>query len=581
MIIKNIGGAKGIDYDLKYDPNSWNSKMKEHFKIGEIIGGVHCFIKRYDKSVPTANVLLNRLVQDTSNGIAVSNLPKVYDLAERIEGQKRVYYYVTECLEGDTLDAFFKKTPVDTINLKLMYLHLSKAFKEIHDRQFWFSDFNDQNILYNPDLPRFYLIDVDSAWSKEDKPTGDTALKGGLPGASLRYAALVEMLYREKLGQPKFNYNQLNGNSLNYLQLLTFVAHLRYYRKLQQKDKRLPFGQSMNQGILIEGIYQVDPILCRSVFDKAAQREPDFAFLNDLGKLADKVIAFEGWGGDKPRITRFEASANQIAKGQSTRLYWAVDDATEIELKGEDWSPKKVIAKGNQDVTINRNSTFTLIAQNSQGRVEQQVSIQLSPSAQSLEIISFKSSIVQEEQKVNRGETVHLTWIVLGHKENGVLFDKDVVANRGKRSVTPYKTTTYTLSATDAQSGAVQEKLTIIVQQNTPVWKWALIAFAAVSCLVGGYIGIENYRIDTIPMEQALNEGKTAYNNQSYRKSMRLMARCIDKNVNKAQAYYWRGLTAFKQGNHGEGCKDIEQAALLLPTDRNVKEACIQKCNCK
>jgi serine/threonine protein kinase len=517
MIIRNIGTVQGVEHDLKYD-TSWESQMKEHFKIGEMIGGVNCFVKRYDQRVPTANMLLYRLADDTSKQITVSNLPKVYDLAQRMEGHRRVHYYVTECLDGAILEDFLRRNPADTIHLKVLYLHLSKALKEIHNRNFWFSDFNAKNIFYTPQSTEFYLIDVDSAWSNDYRPVGNANDLGGLPGASLAYAGMAENMYRTKLGLPNFNYNQLTGNVLNYLQLLMFIGHLRYYQHLQISDKRLPFGHARNEDVILQSIYNLDMTLCKAVFNKASEGNTDLNFLTDLSKLVDKIIAFDGWNGHKVAPAIQQAISKSVHK------------------------------------------TIT---------------------GQQLEIISFKSSIVHEDQKINRGETAHLTWIVLGHKEDGVLFDKDVVANRGKRTITPYKTTTYTLSATDAKGASVQEKLTIIVQQNTPVWKWALIAFACVSCLVGGYIGIENYRIDSIPIEKAFEEGKMAYNNQSYKKSMRLMTRCIEQNVNKAQAYYWRGLTDFKKGNHGGGCKDIEQASQLLPTDRNVKEACIQKCNCK
>jgi hypothetical protein len=159
-------------------------------------------------------------------------------------------------------------------------------------------------------------------------------------------------------------------------------------------------------------------------------------------------------------ITRFYAEPPQIKRGESVLLRWEVQNATELILTppgGQKLDP----AMPGFEHRPSRTTEYELIARNAVGKsVSKKVKVEVIDPSQA-QILNFTA----QPEKIVAGESVALRWelinAVRAEIDNGV---GRIDPKQGEVSVSPATTTTYTLTAYDAEGRPVQAKVTITVE---------------------------------------------------------------------------------------------------------------------
>jgi len=155
------------------------------------------------------------------------------------------------------------------------------------------------------------------------------------------------------------------------------------------------------------------------------------------------------------QIIRFEASPVSIAPGQSSTLSWTTQNAVTVSISGVG----TVTPNGSSTVTPTQTTTYTLTATGSDGRsVTAPVQVIVAP--QNIpQVLTF----VANPQTIDPGQSSQLCWQVSG--ATNIQIDPGVGSNLNANdcaTVKPSTTTTYTLTATNAQ-GTIKANVTVNV----------------------------------------------------------------------------------------------------------------------
>jgi hypothetical protein len=157
-----------------------------------------------------------------------------------------------------------------------------------------------------------------------------------------------------------------------------------------------------------------------------------------------------------PQIIRFEANPVSIAPGQSSTLSWTTTGATTVTISPTVGS---VTVNGSTQVTPAQTTTYTLTATSSDGKsVSAPVQVIVAP-ANIPQILTF----VANPQTIDAGQSSQLCWQVSG--ATNIQIDPGVGTNLNANdcaTVKPSVTTTYTLTATNAQ-GTIKANVTVNV----------------------------------------------------------------------------------------------------------------------
>ncbi len=160
-----------------------------------------------------------------------------------------------------------------------------------------------------------------------------------------------------------------------------------------------------------------------------------------------------------PAITKFFADPPTVKRGESVILRWEVKNATELILfpPGQKLDP---LTPGFEH-RPSRTTEYQLIARNSAGKmVSKTVRVEVVDPSQA-QIVRFEAT----PTTINAGESATLRWEVQNARrvviDNGI---GEVSPTTGEFIVTPSATTTYTLTAYDAEGRPAQAKVTITVR---------------------------------------------------------------------------------------------------------------------
>jgi len=157
-----------------------------------------------------------------------------------------------------------------------------------------------------------------------------------------------------------------------------------------------------------------------------------------------------------PQIIRFEANPVSIAPGQSSTLSWTTTGATSVTISPTVGS---VTLNGSTQVTPQQTTTYTLTATSQDGRtVSAPVTVVVAPERVP-QILTF----VANPQTIDAGQSSQLCWQVSG--ATSIQIDPGVGSNLNANdcaTVKPSVTTTYTLTATNAQ-GTIKANVTVNV----------------------------------------------------------------------------------------------------------------------
>jgi len=157
--------------------------------------------------------------------------------------------------------------------------------------------------------------------------------------------------------------------------------------------------------------------------------------------------------GAVPRIIRFSAAPQTIIAGQTSTLFWVVENATSVSISNGIGS---VSLGASQDVTPAATTTYTLTATNPAGSVTAQVTVNVNPA---VKITSFTAT---PNPSPSAGAAVALSCVAT-NAASITLNGQVTSGTSATQTVNPQATTTYTCIATGAGGGTDQQSLTVTV----------------------------------------------------------------------------------------------------------------------
>ncbi len=440
---------------------TWQTKLQDKFTITSV-NNVSVFVKRFENK-PNAMLLLQNL-----KGKETKNIPKIYDFVTVQENNKTVYYLFTECLQGKTLKEVIANG--EHIDTEKMLDNLLVALQFLHNNGFWFSDFNDENIFVAPinsKQANYFLIDVDSCWDNNILPANRGI--GSMPGKTGNYNLLLYDFYTKVLQKPQFQYSELTGKNINYLQLISVIAHIEFFKKEQKLNSKLnyfAFGRMYSK--LYEFVLEPNSEYAKRVFSIALQNKVSNSNTDIFVQLAKFIIPKPI---PRPSITFFKADKTVVTKNtpQSCEvlLTWEVKNATSLQVADRHID----ISQNSLKVYPRETTVYKIYAKNSQGiKAIKSISIEVidviipPPKPKNLVIHNFSV----DKSKIKKNETVTFFWHVENAKKVTVAEIEQVTDNNSKEvkyGIT--QTGKYALKVTDENDVVHTRDLVIEVEEES------------------------------------------------------------------------------------------------------------------
>jgi hypothetical protein len=172
---------------------------------------------------------------------------------------------------------------------------------------------------------------------------------------------------------------------------------------------------------------------------------------------ASTTVTVGAAGTGNPQIIRFEASPLSVSPGTSSTLSWTTTGASQVSISGVG----NVNPNGSTSVSPTQTTTYTLTATSADGKsVTAPITITVAP-ANVPTIVTF----VATPPTIDAGTSTKICWQVAG--ATNISITPGVGTNLNENdcaTVSPSQTTTYTLTATNAQ-GQIQGNVTVNVGQ--------------------------------------------------------------------------------------------------------------------
>jgi hypothetical protein len=163
----------------------------------------------------------------------------------------------------------------------------------------------------------------------------------------------------------------------------------------------------------------------------------------------------------RPNFTTCQVQPTSIVAGESANILWAAENAESVNISGIG----AVAPSGTQPVSPTETTTYTITATGSENQTATcSVTLRVSNSNEAPRITSFNAA----PMNINPGDTSILSWQVDGATSVTISPEVgEVNAAGGTRQVTPARTTTYTLTATN-NAGTSTANVTVTVEGTTP-----------------------------------------------------------------------------------------------------------------
>lgn len=312
-----------FEYQPDY-PDGWKFSAGDPFKFPVQIGDYTCFVKRIEQKSSIDITGWDLMVSMT--GKYEKNLARIYDIKNVQEDDKEIYYVFYEWLDGGTLD---KKVNQKNINLAHLSEDLFNAIRSLQNYGYWFADFTEKNIFCQKD-GSFVLVDLDSAQPLTQLPNNEMY-------GSKDYWVLVFKFFKEVLNKKDIRLSDLNGATLNYLQIPFLV--LRFKQLLSGIETDYNSTEVFNQlpAQLIEMVPEFRDIYLNVA--KNGRQSPDTEFITSIEEIVDRklvkteVVPVIDRGPQLlPFIRGFKTSNNEVLSGGSFTLSWVVENANKLEL---------------------------------------------------------------------------------------------------------------------------------------------------------------------------------------------------------------------------------------------------------
>lgn len=459
-----------VDYDSDYSRQNhakWKVKAQDAYAF-EDIDGTKVFVKRFENE-PNALDLLQKLKGKKKQGI-----PKVYDIVKTTENRQEVYYLFTECYNGSTLKERILQNK--SFDPKAVATDILQVLSTLREYDHWFSDLNEENIFCLDD-GSYALIDVDSCWHNDIKPNADNNEPGGIPGAAQEFSNFALQFYREFTEASNFQYADINGAYLNYLQILGLTTKLSYYKLQRVKNPTFKYTTT-NFKDLHHILISKNALYSTNLFQRALDGTLTDGMVQVMVKYLTDELKVDDTLGANAKIDFFKTAEGTqfVTNGESVTVTWGVINADEVKLfvNGQ---TLKVAPNGSKKFQLNKNTLFRLEAYKSH-RKETDV-LQVNVGQVSKPTI-FYLKPEDEVYKVNKGREIQLQWSL--RDATDIKINGESVGSNwtGTKTFSPQKTTTYTIIATNAEGKKDKKDITIKVKSSGAGWIWGILFLVGV-----------------------------------------------------------------------------------------------------
>ena len=173
-----------------------------------------------------------------------------------------------------------------------------------------------------------------------------------------------------------------------------------------------------------------------------------------------------------PVINSFSANKSSIEEGETATLTWNTTNTSSVTISPGVGS---VAASGSTTVTPTATTTYTLTANGKSGnRASSTVTVTVMP--------RIPPTISVDEATMKRGQSTSLSWNAPG-AINVSITGVGNVGTTGNINVSPYETTTYTLTAAYID-GTTQSTFVTVNVEQPPYLLWGLILLLTVAAIV-------------------------------------------------------------------------------------------------
>jgi hypothetical protein len=179
-------------------------------------------------------------------------------------------------------------------------------------------------------------------------------------------------------------------------------------------------------------------------------------------------LVIEGDSAFLPVISYFNASSDSIVRGNSTTIRWETVNATHVTIQPDIGT---VEPAGSKVVAPNSTITYTLVADNDEGSVSTSLKITVSTSTPTglPTINSFSAS----PAVISAGKSAVLSWNVSNATKVSINPSIGIVDSIGSTTVTPSRTTNYTLTARNS-AGQVSYNISVVIL-TLPVTEYTVV----------------------------------------------------------------------------------------------------------
>ncbi len=413
--MKIVVKERQYEFDPEF-PQGWTKSSDHHYKTPVEIGPYHCFVKRYDRQTAEGLSGWNLLTQ--LKGKFEPNLPRVHDVVLTPENSCEAFYVIYDMLQGNTLDRVVEKNV--EVNLQKLTDDMISAFTSLGKKNYWYTGLSDHDIFYDRNR-NFYITGFEHARS--------SAYSADLGAGNSIYRRLVIRFYDTILHDHAILEAELNGASLNLLELVFLVMRLKVYYSNKQ------FGY--NSPELLDNLpyYLNDTSLYfKEVFLKVKQNGGALLKADEIGMLSDLILEKIVNTIHVPHLsvnpievfTVLEPAAkNQddfiVESGEPFTLHWTLHNQTKVELYRNNQFYKSVGAT-ERDVRVKENYdgkekrvSFTLKVLTAAGAHEKTVNVIVTPTRRSgaayIEQFSVKNhDAIDGEYVIAGNQSFELCW---------------------------------------------------------------------------------------------------------------------------------------------------------------------------
>jgi hypothetical protein len=202
----------------------------------------------------------------------------------------------------------------------------------------------------------------------------------------------------------------------------------------------------------------------------SGQHTINFKVQDNNGDWSEEIsysLVIEGNSASLPVISYFNATSDSIVRGDKTTIRWDTVNATNVTIQPDIGS---VEATGSKVIAPNSTITYTLVAGNDEGSVSTALKITVSTSQTGLPTInSFSAS----PAIISAGKSAVLSWNVSNATKVSINPSIGTVSSTGSATVTPSRTTNYTLTARNS-AGQVSYNISVVII-SLPVSEYTVV----------------------------------------------------------------------------------------------------------